>query len=298
MSDRAPDQPNPTSDLAASFKRDAAAPPWVYAVRQRTNYNCGPAVFTTVARLMGNHLDEADIAAACEAMPKVGTDNPTMESWARDNLPVRSSGSDSYEGGLAIANIRRKQTGGGHFVLFLGERDGMVRYFCPLYGTVETEPKDQIDWSDMSGAYPRWTINLDSDADYWDTQMEMPRMTFVVSSRADQREGLAMAVAVGGSETVLRGVEACVETPDGATVDRLPVMPGDAVYIDPRDRADIPADILDNYEEQGAYVLDAPDPDDLSGGWKQPLPMPDRARKQAPARPGFDPRQKPPGLKV
>ena len=141
-------------------------------VRQKTPYTCGPAVLVCAGRLFGFEFDEAVIADETGSLPLVGTSNDVLQQWAEAHLPVRSVGSSTYQGGLAIWNICNAISGVGHYVLVLGERDGLVRYYDPYWAKVLEFARSEIEFRSGDGRYVEWALNFDTAEDFYDAQLE------------------------------------------------------------------------------------------------------------------------------
>ena len=154
--------------------------------RQKTRFTCGPATLAAVSNLLGKPVDEDSIANTLGSQDVVGTSHEDMENWAAHNLPVKDYGSNTYKDQLAIANIRNKDSGKGHFVLFLGTRAGQIRYYCPLLGRTITAHKDDIDWKNGDGSLKRWTVNFDVDGDFYDLDVEPEQHAFFLGDPLDQ----------------------------------------------------------------------------------------------------------------
>ncbi|GEM_PF-4088005 len=153
--------------------------------RQTTAYTCGPTTLSAVARILGKPIDEDVIADALDARAKIGTAHHDMEEWAVNNLPVSSFGSDSYEGGLSIANIQNKDSGNGHYVLFLGQKDGTIRYYCPHIGRMVEQNQDELCWQNGDGSLKNWSINFDVSADFYNLDIRPEQHVFFLGDALD-----------------------------------------------------------------------------------------------------------------
>ncbi|HNQ92182.1 MAG TPA: hypothetical protein PKI93_04550 [Alphaproteobacteria bacterium] len=143
---------------------------------QRTTYNCGPASVCTILELLGAHHHEMNISTELGAAPLRGTENKSLLEWTAKNLPVKSYGENSYRGGLAIANIINPFGKQGHYVVLLGIKDSIVRYYCPRIEAIITCELEQLEWKSGDGIYKNWSINIESSHDFWE-------YSFVVSRR-------------------------------------------------------------------------------------------------------------------
>lgn len=90
----------------------------------------------------------------------MGTCHHKLAEWCKTNLPVISVGEDTYQNGLAIANIRNPFSGNGHFVLMLGHDTKHTKYYCPLVNQTLIIPTSRLDWRNGPGTLKRWSINL------------------------------------------------------------------------------------------------------------------------------------------
>lgn len=155
--------------------------------RQTTRFTCGPATLAAVSGLLGKPVKETNIASAMGTRDFVGTKHEEMVKWAKENLPVKSYGSNTYHSGLAIANIQNKDSGNGHYVIFLGQRkDGFITYYCPLLGETVSSHTDDIHWVNGSGNVKNWSINIDIDIDFIDTEIRPEKHIFFLGDPVDE----------------------------------------------------------------------------------------------------------------
>lgn len=144
--------------------------------RQIYPYSCGPACLVTVGRLIGREFSECDICDQTGAMPTIGTTNAALQSWAEENLPVASCGSNTYRDGLAIWNIRNVLSGVGHYVVVLGRRStpgfyDKIRYYDPYWARTFELGLDEIEFKSGDGQNVRWSINFEMDADLFNARL-------------------------------------------------------------------------------------------------------------------------------
>ncbi len=155
--------------------------------RQTTPYTCGPACLVAVNRLVGTEVFyEHDIAEELGALPGIGVDHNDLTNWSiKHTLPVNSHGEHTYKGGVAIANIKNPVSHIGHFVIMLGVRNNIYRYYCPLFGEVFEKHGDDILWENMNGELKHWAVSFDSDVDYYDTHIEAEQHIFILGDSKD-----------------------------------------------------------------------------------------------------------------
>lgn len=208
--------------------------------RQKTRFTCGPAVLAAVANLLGKPVREEDIARALGSVDVTGTDHRDLARWAQENLPVASRGEGTYAGGLAIANIRNPDSGVGHFVLFLGERAGQIRYYCPLLGKTVAAHPDAIDWRNSDGTLHRWSVNFSIDLDFSDLEVEPERHVFFLADPAERLDPATDNTLLLKARYDALGTGASWHTPAdifmrGPTLylSGVPVFAGDIVWLRP-----------------------------------------------------------------
>jgi glutathione synthase/RimK-type ligase-like ATP-grasp enzyme len=148
--------------------------------RQKRNFTCGIAAIATAAQLLGAFFPKGTILNNVGAKPKVGTDHNEVARWSVENLPVHSYGEATYHGGLAVANITNKDSSVGHFVTLLGEKDGIIRYWCPLIGEVVEENRASLNWKNSDGSVLNWSVNFESDKDFYNLNYTPERHVFFI----------------------------------------------------------------------------------------------------------------------
>jgi len=155
--------------------------------RQTTPYTCGPACLATVTRLVTDRtVYEAELAQELGALPGIGVDHDDLANWAQKNdLPVTSEGEGTYDGGVAIANIKNPTSHIGHFVIMLGRRGDIYRYYCPLFGEVFEKHRDQILWENMNGELKNWSVSFACDKDYYDSHIEAEQHVFILGDELE-----------------------------------------------------------------------------------------------------------------
>lgn len=140
--------------------------------RQQEAWTCGPSTLTTVGRILGYNFLELEIADILDAKPLIGTSNEKLAEWARANLPVKSVGEHTYENGLAIWNIKNAISSVGHYVVVLGIKNNIVRYYDPYWARVLEFKRDNIVFSSGDGQYIEWSINFDTPYDCYDLHLK------------------------------------------------------------------------------------------------------------------------------
>lgn len=143
--------------------------------RQTTDYTCGPTALAVVATLLTPPgkccADEKSIADAVGARPRLGADTAELVRWAQAYLPVTSHGEYTWRGGLSIWNIRNGLSAIGHYVVVLGSRGDIVRYYDPFYARTLEMPIHEIDWRAGIEDKKRWSINFGGKFgiyDFWE----------------------------------------------------------------------------------------------------------------------------------
>lgn len=154
--------------------------------RQTTPYTCGHSSLAAVGRLLGGGKSEHEIVKSLSVIPRKGLDNTILAQFARDNYPVKDVGQDVYTGGLAIANIKNHTSHNGHFVIVLGERNGTLRYYCPLFGVVFERKREDILWENASGLLHNWAVTFDTQHDYYDAEIEAETHVFIIGDPMEQ----------------------------------------------------------------------------------------------------------------
>lgn len=131
--------------------------------KQSTDFSCGPVSLLFVEQKLGiKGSDEESLIVELNAKPKVGTDTLFLEKFCRENYPeyFESSGSGSYKGGLAIANIQNWRDGIGHFVVFLRKIKDGVEMFDPFDGKVHQKKWSEFVFSSQCGSHKEFAINF------------------------------------------------------------------------------------------------------------------------------------------
>ena len=150
-------------------------------VPQQDDYSCGAACLATVARLYQLAAVDYDaFRVLLDPNPETGSSALKMAEVSRGYLPVESLGEDSYNGGVAIANITEDE---GHYVVFLCRKGDRVIYYDPYEHEVLVKDIDQINWmSDPSWTSKtgyhlrRWSINFaplpDNSFERWESLLK------------------------------------------------------------------------------------------------------------------------------
>ncbi len=154
--------------------------------RQTTRFTCGPACLAAVSMLFGKPIKEDNIAQEVAAEDFLGTKTGAMDEWSCANLPYKSAGEGTYSNGLAIANIRRKESGTGHYVLILGKKNDVIRYYCPLIGETVDAPEKDIMWINSNGSLKKWSINFETDIDFYDLKISPEKHVFFLGNPLDE----------------------------------------------------------------------------------------------------------------
>ena len=145
--------------------------------RQSEAWSCGPASVVTAGRLLGLELAEQQLIVELESKPITGTSNSVIAAWCKSNLPVKSVGERTYVGGLAIWNIKNAISGNGHFVVVLGERGSVIRYYDPYWSRVLQLKKELIDFRSGDNKLHEWSINFETIENFYDAIL-IPDMEF------------------------------------------------------------------------------------------------------------------------
>ncbi len=129
-----------------------------FFVRQQDDYSCGPACLATVAHIYGLGGDYAFYRDAAQPDPKVGTPAPRMQDLSKGLLSSYSkTGLDTYDGGVAIANIIQ---GEDHYVVFLKKEGDRAVYYDPYEHELVVDRMDNIPWISEKGSHDRWCIDF------------------------------------------------------------------------------------------------------------------------------------------
>ena len=141
-------------------------------MRQTSTYTCGPASVVVIIRMLESidpNLDigmcERSISTIMRTRPRKGTEIDEIVSYMKkmDFLKdrIESYGANTYHGGIAIANIRNWRSGGGHYVVFLGEDSrGMMMIYDVISGRVHYKRKSEFEWSNGDKTSIEWSLNI------------------------------------------------------------------------------------------------------------------------------------------
>ncbi len=134
-------------------------------VKQKNDYSSGPACAATVAAIMGSPLEYDDFLFVAEPTREDGTTIKNMIQTCEDLSPI-SEGTQTYHGGLAIAEILMQPGMTPHCVVFLAYdvKSGTVAYYCPFYYRIFREPLKDICWISKAEQIPYWSINFEGPA--------------------------------------------------------------------------------------------------------------------------------------
>lgn len=219
--------------------------------RQITNYTCGIASLAAAAELLGRPIRQKEILRDVPTAPKIGTDHDDMARWAAARLPVKDYGCDTYRGGLAIANIQNRESGIGHYVVLLGERDGVLRYFCPLVGLVVTTPREDMVWLNSDGSLANWSVNFECDRDFYDIDATPRGLVFVLGAGDDAgrlsplADGVLARYHAEDRNAVMNTLDQVMLRDDRLYLNGVPVLENDRVVVAcSRDEAEEHADTL------------------------------------------------------
>lgn len=136
--------------------------------KQKKPYTCGPACIVNIGKLFNQSFSEELLAEELEAKPLIGTSNEKILNFCIANLPVSSYGEHTYRSGLAIWNIKNAISENGHFVVVLGIKDNIVRYYDPYWSAILQFPLDKIIFSSGDEKFLNWSINFQSDQCFYD----------------------------------------------------------------------------------------------------------------------------------
>jgi len=130
--------------------------------RQLDDYSCGPAALTTVARLFDVEKDYLFFRNLMDPCPRIGSIPEKMAAGAKAHLPYTGHGENTYQGGIAIANIIHvSDVEEGHYVVFLDRRDDAFVYYDPYDHAVMQVARGDLRWiSDDDPPLVEWTINF------------------------------------------------------------------------------------------------------------------------------------------
>jgi len=192
----------------------------------------------TILQLLGIHFPAGTLLSHIGAKPLVGTENDHIVKWAIEFMPVSSHGEDTYQGGLAMANIQNKDSGIGHYVVLLGVQDDLIRYWCPLLGSVFEEKEEDIIWKNSTGEVIRWSINFETEEDFYHIEPTPERHIFVLrnTNHHDTEECQTSQLVHAAYEA--RGQSVSVHDPssiftkhDQLYLDGVPVLENDVVWF-------------------------------------------------------------------
>lgn len=159
--------------------------------RQHTRYTCGIACLRGIEKLLGyteNAYSEQSLAMELNTCSKTGTCHEMLLSWAQENLAVKDYGENTYKGGLAIANIKNKDSGIGHYVILLSREKNHVKYYCPLLGDVIYTSIEDMNWENTAGTIKNWSINFETVRDYMNTSIEAQKRVFLITDPEDMTD--------------------------------------------------------------------------------------------------------------
>ena len=126
---------------------------------------CGVFCFEAAAKFLGrDDLTYDVIKKALNPRVGIGTEQLDILNYAIQEFDGVTGGSETYQGGLAIASIVHfsiKPEGTGHYVVFLGlDEDQNIHYYCPWLTDIVTMPFKDLKWTNSDGEYIRWTCNF------------------------------------------------------------------------------------------------------------------------------------------
>ncbi len=255
-------------------------------MRQTTNFTCGPAsiavIMKAIANAMGTpelSLSEGIISRQMRTRPRKGTSiEDIVEYIENDDLLkglVESHGTNKYKGGIAIANIRNWRSGGGHFVVMLGE-DEKHRFhiYDVIGGQVYKKSRDEFEWCNSSKTLSNWSINFSLSDEVLEKVVELinnihENIVHIITGRNDEDRSLQ-----DNSRFLKDRYEANNITVNSATDDEIKiigntlmlgsaiVIPGDTVWIkiDPNlnNRYYLVLKMLAIFEELGVIFINPP----------------------------------------
>lgn len=206
--------------------------------RQKRNFTCGIAAMATISQLLGLNFPKGTLLSNVGAKPEVGTENEDIINWALEHMPVHSHGENSYSGGLALANIQNKDSGIGHYVVFLGQKDGRLRYWCPLLGDVFESAEDEIVWKNSTGDVCRWSVNFETEEDFYDIAPTPERHIFLLRCTGEKTVSDSHLTDMIQSAYDARGQSVSVHSPENVLtkgpqllLDGVPVLKNDVVWL-------------------------------------------------------------------
>ena len=127
--------------------------------RQLDEYSCGPACLTSIARLYGLAGDYDFYRAAAAPNSDVGTPAPHMQALGEKLFAgtYQKTGLDTYDGGIAIANIIQEED---HYVVFLKKEGERVIYYDPYEHELVIDKLDNVAWKSEKGSHDRWCMDF------------------------------------------------------------------------------------------------------------------------------------------
>lgn len=142
----------------------------INAPRQTTAYTSGAACLALIDAIIGNKVDESKFAEILQADPIHGVEEARLGAFVLNYFNANSHGEHTYPGtGLAIAAIQEKHNRNPHYVVILGKRDNLIRYYCPLEGKMLTGYHQDFEAYDAYGKSLNWSVNLDINGDWFDS---------------------------------------------------------------------------------------------------------------------------------
>lgn len=136
--------------------------------KQHRPETCGPASLHAALSLLGINSDMNTAQELLQTAPyPEGTCHNKLAA-VMEKYPEIEAHTEPYQGGLAIANIKSPlsshwgENDGGHFVLILGQRDNLIRYFDPVFGQVFEVNKDEFAsyWLNGNNDLSQWAVSL------------------------------------------------------------------------------------------------------------------------------------------
>lgn len=127
--------------------------------RQLDDYSCGPACLTSLARLYDFPGDYDFYRAAAAPNSDVGTPAAKMQALGEKLFAgtYQKTGLDTYDGGIAIANIIQ---GEDHYVIFLKKEGERVIYYDPYEHEFVIDKLENIAWKSEKGDHDRWCMDF------------------------------------------------------------------------------------------------------------------------------------------
>lgn len=141
-------------------------PQWDWGITQQKDYHCGPASLLTIHNLFypvdlnlyAKFVDELKPSEEFGTPNKVLVD--AAQKYFKDTFI--SVGENTYQDGVAIANIFDRLDADPHYVVFLKKLDNQdIVYFDPYDGSIVITPLKNVQWESGEG-YKNWSINFKS----------------------------------------------------------------------------------------------------------------------------------------